>query len=105
LLRVGLEIHALQRSLDGAEVGVGLDLRDQQNVNVGRAEMLGNQLVVAHEQLGHQATQHDEEHIVVAQLMQKPHERELSASSCLAGSPLIHPAPPRWPARDGATDR
>ena len=69
LRRVGLEIHAVERSLDAAKVSVRLDVRDEQDVNVGRAEVLGNQIVVARKQLGYQAAEHDEEHIIVAQLI------------------------------------
>jgi hypothetical protein len=58
-LQVGLEIHAVARSLDAAEVSVRLDVRDEQDVNVGRAEVLGNQIVVARKQLGYQAAEHD----------------------------------------------
>jgi hypothetical protein len=97
-------VHALQRSLDAAKVGVRVDVGDEQDVDVRRTEVLGYVGVVAREHLGHKPAEHNEQDVFVAQLVQQPHKRELGACSCPAGAALIHRRSP-GPRHRGAGGR
>src|SRR5450755_4218729 len=78
LAGVGFEVDPLKRLLDRAQVGVALDVRDQQDVDVGRPETLGDERIVASQDVWDQATEDDQEDAVVTQLVDEPQERELS---------------------------
>jgi len=46
---------------------------DQEHVDIGRAEVNRHMSFVTRENLGHQTAEHDQEDVLVPQLVQKPH--------------------------------
>lgn len=90
LLVVGVELHPFERPLDPTEIRVGVHVGDEEHVDVCRAEVNRNDPVIAREDLWHEASEHNEEHLLLTELVQETDERKLSACSRRTGALLIH---------------
>jgi hypothetical protein len=75
------------------------DQDDEENVDVGSAEVLWNESLVAGEDLGHQAAENDQEDVLIPKRVQEPYQRGLGAGAGLAGALLIHERRPFRPTR------
>ena len=63
------ELEPSEGLLNSAEIRIGVDLGDQQDVDVGGAEVLGDDaLLLLGEDLGHKSSEDHEKRVVVAQL-------------------------------------
>jgi hypothetical protein len=84
LLGVRPELEGFEGALDHTEVCVGVDVADQQDVDVCRAEVLRDDASGVSCQDGrHQAAEDDEEGCLVAYLMQQSDQRALGSRACL----------------------
>ncbi len=85
LVWVGIELQAFERSLDDAQVSIGLHVRHEQHVDVRGAQVLGNDVfTLGRQNLWDQTTQDNQERHVFAQLIQEPHECGLGSRPGLA---------------------
>lgn len=76
---------------------------DEENIDIGSAEVLRHERFVAGENLGHQAAEDDQEDVLVPERVQEPHQRGLSTGAGLTRSLLIHERQaPRSPLQDAA---
>ncbi|HUB72695.1 MAG TPA: hypothetical protein VL979_01500 [Solirubrobacteraceae bacterium] len=72
------ELEPSEGPLDSAEVRIGVEMGDQQDVDVGGAEVLGDDsLLLVGEEPGHETSEDHEKRVVVAQLPYEADERRL----------------------------
>lgn len=53
---------------------------DEQDIDVRGTQVLGDKGIVTRENLGNQAAEHDQEDVLVTELVQEPHQRQLGAA-------------------------
>jgi hypothetical protein len=80
LAGVGLEVETFEGAFDRSEVALGVDLRDQEHVDIRGPEVLRNFGIDAGcQHLRHETAEDDQERVVVAQLMHEPDKCGLSS--------------------------